>query len=75
MSSRTLTTLSLMMLAASFPASAQHVYSIRADSVRIYNVCDTTELILVNKTQGVTGYLYNKGTRITELQAMLAAVD
>ncbi|MBV8255095.1 MAG: tail fiber domain-containing protein [Chitinophaga sp.] len=45
---------------------AQKVYQIRADSVRIYNVCDTAELILENKTQGVNGYLYNKGSGRTE---------
>lgn len=70
MQSRTLTTLSLMMLAVSLPAAAQHIYSIRADSVRIYNVCDTAELILENKTQGVTGYLYNKGLGRTEFRKL-----
>ncbi|WP_341840862.1 tail fiber domain-containing protein [Chitinophaga caseinilytica] len=67
--SRTLITLSLV-LSASLAAKAQHVYSIRADSVRIYNVCDTAELILENKTQGVQGYLYNRGAGRTEFRKL-----
>lgn len=69
MLSRTLFTLSCLV-AANLAAKAQHVYSIRADSVRIYNVCDTAELILENKTQGVTGYLYNKGLGRTEFRKL-----
>ncbi|MGE7777033.1 tail fiber domain-containing protein [Chitinophaga sp. NPDC101104] len=69
MLSRTLITLSLI-LSASLAAKAQHVYSIRADSVRIYNVCDTAELILENKTQGVQGYLYNRGAGRTEFRRL-----
>ena len=69
MTSRTLITLSLL-LTASLAAKAQHVYSIRADSVRIYNVCDTAELILENHTQGVTGYLFNRGAGRTEFRRL-----
>lgn len=47
---------------------AQHVYQIRADSVRIYNVCDTAELIIENRTRGVSGYLFNKGGGRTEFR-------
>ncbi|MFB6454085.1 hypothetical protein ACE38W_02350 [Chitinophaga sp. Hz27] len=47
---------------------AQKVYQIRADSVRIYNVCDTAELILENRTQDVSGYLFNKGRGRTEFR-------
>ncbi|MGE7777036.1 tail fiber domain-containing protein [Chitinophaga sp. NPDC101104] len=49
-------------------ARAQHVYQIRADSVRIYNVCDTAELIIENRTRGVSGYLYNKSNGRTEFR-------
>ncbi|MGE7777037.1 tail fiber domain-containing protein [Chitinophaga sp. NPDC101104] len=49
-------------------AHAQHVYQIRADSVRIYNVCDTAELIIENRTRGVSGYLYNKSNGRTEFR-------
>lgn len=51
-------------------AHAQHVYQIRADSVRIYNVCDTAELIIENRTRGVAGYLYNKGNGRTEFRKL-----
>ncbi|MBC9929525.1 tail fiber domain-containing protein [Chitinophaga qingshengii] len=47
---------------------AQQIYQIRADSVRIYNVCDTAELIIENRTQGVNGFLYNKGAGRTEFR-------
>lgn len=46
----------------------QQIYQIRADSVRIYNVCDTAELILENRTQGVSGFLFNKGHGRTEFR-------
>ncbi|MBV8256167.1 MAG: tail fiber domain-containing protein [Chitinophaga sp.] len=58
----------LLLLGASSSAYAQKVYQIRADSVRIYNVCDTAELILENRTSGVNGYLYNKGNGRTEFK-------
>ncbi|RPD38055.1 hypothetical protein EG028_26955 [Chitinophaga barathri] len=51
-------------------AFAQHVYQIRADSVRIYNVCDTAELIIENRTRGVAGFLYNKGNGRTEFRRL-----
>lgn len=49
-------------------ARAQQIYQIRADSVRIYNVCDTAELIIENRTQGTRGFLYNKGAGRTEFR-------
>lgn len=49
-------------------AHAQYVYQIRADSVRIYNVCDTAELIIENRTRGVEGFLFNKGNGRTEFR-------
>lgn len=49
---------------------AQHIYQIRADSVRIYNVCDTAELILENRTQDTLGFLFNKGKGRTEFRKM-----
>ena len=49
---------------------AQHVYQIKADSVRIYNTCDTAELILENRTQKVPGFLFNKGAGRTEFQKL-----
>ncbi|MFY0255131.1 tail fiber domain-containing protein [Chitinophaga sp. 30R24] len=49
---------------------AQQVYQIKADSVRIYNTCDTAELILENRTQQVPGFLFNKGRGRTEFQQL-----
>ncbi|MBV8256166.1 MAG: tail fiber domain-containing protein [Chitinophaga sp.] len=47
---------------------AQKIYQIRADSVRIYNVCDTAELIIENRTKDSIGYLFNKGAGRTEFR-------
>lgn len=55
-------------------AKAQYVYKIKADTVRIYNTCDTAELVLQNRTQNVLGYLYNKGGGVTEFRT-LGTVD
>ncbi|SIN69261.1 tail fiber domain-containing protein [Chitinophaga niabensis] len=59
----------LLLLFTQF-AQAQHIYQIRADSVRIYNVCDTAELIIENRTRGVAGFLYNKGNGRTEFKRL-----
>src|SRR5690349_8666297 len=48
--------------------SAQHVYTIKADSVKITNSCDTAELIIENHTQNVPGFLFNKGRGRTEFR-------
>lgn len=56
---------------------AQHqpyIYSIKADSVKITNSCDTAELILENHTQTVPGFLYNKGRGRTEFRRGLVNV-
>lgn len=47
---------------------AQYVYTIKADSVKITNSCDTAELIIENHTQNVPGFLYNKGKGRTEFR-------
>ena len=49
---------------------AQHVYPIRADSVRIYSNCDTAELILENRTKDTLGFLFNKGKGRTEFRKL-----
>jgi hypothetical protein len=49
---------------------AQHIYQIRADTVRIYNTCDTAELVLENHTQDTLGFLYNKGKGRTEFHRL-----
>ncbi len=40
--------------------SAQYVYTIKADSVKLTN-CDSSELIIENHTQSVPGFLFNTG--------------
>src|SRR5882757_4399984 len=40
--------------------SAQYVYTIKADSVKLTN-CDSSELIIENHTQNVPGFLFNTG--------------
>src|SRR5882757_11235167 len=54
--------------------SAQYVYTIKADSVKITN-CDSAELIIENHTQGVPGFLYNKGNGRTEFRRALIALN
>ncbi len=48
--------------------NAQYVYTIKADSVKITNSCDTAELIIENHTQTVPGFLFNKGKGRTEFR-------
>lgn len=55
--------------------SAQYVYTIKADSVKITNNCDTAELILENHTQNVLGFLYNKGKGRTEFRKVIRVND
>ena len=50
----------LAFLCVSNKLFSQVVYSIQADSVRIWN-CDSAELILQNHTQNVPGFLFNTG--------------
>jgi hypothetical protein len=57
-----------LLICLSIVSFAQTIYQIRADSVRIYNVCDTAELILENRTQNTMGYLFNKGKGRTEFK-------
>lgn len=55
--------------------SAQYVYTIKADSVKITNHCDTAELIIENHTQNILGFLYNKGKGRTEFRRILKLND
>jgi|GEM_PF-2507107 len=60
----------IALLCLTHPIFAQHVYSIRADTVRIYNDCDTAELVLENRTKDTLGFLYNKGNGRTEFRKL-----
>jgi hypothetical protein len=55
--------------------SAQYVYTIKADSVKITNSCDTAELIVENHTQNVPGFLFNKGRGRTEFRKGLVKLN
>src|SRR5438309_7314634 len=50
----------IILISLANTLSAQYVYTIRADSVKLTN-CDSSELIIENHTQGVPGFLYNTG--------------
>lgn len=54
---------------------AQYVYTIKADSVKITNSCDTAELIIENHTQNVCGFLFNKGRGRTEFRRGLVRIN
>ncbi len=58
----------LLAIPCSLAAQAQYVYTIKADSVKLTNNCDSTELVLMNHTQGVNGFLYNYGNGRTRFQ-------
>ena len=58
----------LILMGMGQTLSAQYVYTIKADSVKITNTCDTAELIIENHTQTVPGFLYNKGRGRTEFR-------
>ena len=58
----------LILLCIEKSLHAQYVYTIKADSVKITNTCDTAELIIENHTQNVPGFLFNKGRGRTEFR-------
>jgi len=58
----------LILLCLEKSLHAQYIYTIKADSVKITNTCDTAELIIENHTQTVPGFLFNKGRGRTEFR-------
>ena len=60
-----------------FAAAAQNkIYQIKADSVRIFNNCDTAELILENRTRNLlNGVLSNKGNGVTEFKKVMVKLN
>ena len=57
----------LTFLALTQAVQAQYVYTIKADSVKLTGAsCDSTELILLNHTQAVPGFLFNPGNGRTK---------
>jgi hypothetical protein len=70
--------LALLCLEKTLHAQTPHtpyIYTIKADSVKITNTCDTAELIIENHTQTVPGFLYNKGKGRTEFRRPLTKID
>ncbi|OQP45024.1 hypothetical protein A4H97_33215 [Niastella yeongjuensis] len=65
----------LALLCLEKALNAQYVYTIKADSVKITNTCDTAELIIENHTQTVPGFLFNKGRGRTEFRRALSLSD
>ena len=65
----------LTLLCIERSLQAQYVYTIKADSVKITNTCDTAELIIENHTQNVPGFLFNKGRGRTEFRKPLLKVN
>jgi hypothetical protein len=65
----------LILLCLEKSLHAQYVYTIKADSVKITNTCDTAELIIENHTQNVPGFLFNKGRGRTEFRKALLKIN
>lgn len=65
----------LSLISVSVSLSAQNVYTIKADSVLLTNCNDSTELILMNHTQGVPGFLYNTGNGRTAFKRPLTKIS
>ncbi|HEY1201246.1 MAG TPA: hypothetical protein VGE79_09710 [Niastella sp.] len=53
-----------------FGQKVPNIYQIRADTVRIYNTCDTAEFVLENRTKDTLGFLFNKGKGRTEFRRL-----
>jgi len=65
----------LILLCIEKAMQAQYIYTIKADSVKITNSCDTAELIIENHTQTVPGFLFNKGRGRTEFRRVVKLND
>src|SRR5688500_19314283 len=65
----------VILVCAEKALHAQYIYTIKADSVKITNSCDTAELIIENHTQNVCGFLFNKGRGRTEFRRGMMKVN
>jgi len=72
---RILFLLALLCVEKALNAQTPYIYTIKADSVKITNTCDTAELIIENHTQNVPGFLYNKGRGRTEFRRVLQKLN
>jgi hypothetical protein len=65
----------LILLCLKQTLHAQYIYTIKADSVKITNSCDTAELIIENHTQTIPGFLFNKGRGRTEFRRIMQRLN
>ncbi|WP_207513817.1 hypothetical protein [Longitalea luteola] len=72
---RILFVFALLYLEKTLRAQTPYIYTIKADSVKITNTCDTAELIIENHTQEVPGFLFNKGRGRTEFRRGLLKIS
>jgi len=72
---KVLVSLALLCLCKTLFAQQPYIYTIKADSVKITNTCDTAELIIENHTQNVSGFLFNKGKGRTEFRRGLLKIN
>lgn len=63
-----------LTLSISNAGSAQYVYTVKADSVKLTG-CDSNELIIENHSQGVPGFLFNTGRGRTVFKRGLVKVS
>ncbi|MFT3935479.1 MAG: tail fiber domain-containing protein [Chitinophagaceae bacterium] len=71
-----LTFLFLFCLVGYLGVAQQKTYQIKADTVRVFNNCDTAELVLENRTKGIlNGVLTNKGKGVTEFRKVLTKIN
>lgn len=63
----------LILLISAYQLQAQSkVYQLKADTVRIFNTCDTAELVLENRTRFLkNAVLTNKGNGVTEFASVM----
>jgi hypothetical protein len=64
-----------LILVATSTLKAQNVYKITADSVKLTNTNDSTELIIENHTQSVPGFLFNTGRGRTAFKRPLTKIN
>lgn len=76
MSSRKITIALLFCCISTLLIAQKKTYQIKADTVRIFNSCDTAELVLENRTRGIiNGVLTNKGNGVTEFRKVFTKLN
>jgi Chaperone of endosialidase len=76
MSLKIIPALLLFCFSYSILCAQNKTYQIKADTVRIFNNCDTAELVLENRTRGLlNGVLTNKGNGVTEFRKVMVKLN